>query len=210
VFIHAQRNMDVHVKHDSMENILNDRHQTIGSDGKNGKVGDQNEMVYRDKNLKVHRHSQEHIGGDQKLLVGGIDGDGNQDVSIKASRKEKVGADSHLTVVANRNELVGETWSITVGSNLQVQVGTNHALEAGQEIHLVAPTIVLEATTGMTLKVGGNFITLNPAGISIMGTILNLNSGGAPLDGSGSKPTAPAEPAEAQPTAPTPADSGKP
>ena len=209
VFIHAQRNMDVHVKNDSMENILHDRHQTIGVEGQGGKVGDQNELVYRDKSLQVHRHSQEHIGGDMKLLVGGIDGDGNQDIHIKATRKEKVDADSHLTVGGKRNEKVGDTWSITIGSDLQVNVGTNHALEAGQEIHLKSTNVIIEASTGLTLKVGGNFITLNPAGISISGTILNLNSGGAALSGAGVKAAAPAEPADAQPTKPTPADSGR-
>jgi type VI secretion system secreted protein VgrG len=209
VFIHAQRNMDVHVKNDSMETILHDRHQTIGAEGKGGKVGDQNEMIYRDKSLKVHRHSQEHIGGDLKLLVGGIDGAGNQDILVKANRKEMVDVDSHLTVGGKRNEKVGDTWSITVSKDLQVNVGTNHALEAGQEIHLKATQVVIEAATGLTLKVGGNFITLDMAGISVSGTILNLNSGGAALDGAGVKAEEPAKPAQAQPTQPTPADSGR-
>ncbi|HEX5751558.1 MAG TPA: type VI secretion system tip protein TssI/VgrG [Archangium sp.] len=210
VFIHAQRNMDVHVKNDSMENILHNRHQTIGSNGKDGKVGDQNELIYRDKSLKVHRHSQEHIGGDLKLHVGGIDGEGNQDVIIEAVRKEKVGADSHLTVGANRNEKVGETWSITVGQDLQVKAGANHALEAGQEIHLKSMNIIIEAGAGLTLKGPGGFITIDAAGISVSGTIINLNSGGAALSGSGASPTEPALPAEAQPVEPTPADKGRP
>ncbi len=212
VFIHAQRNMDVHVKHDSMENILHDRHQTIGTQGKDGKVGDQNELVFRDKSLKVHRHSQEHIGGDLKLLVGGIDGAGNQDVHIKATRREMVDADSHLTIGGKRHEHVGNTWFLSLGNDLQVKVGINHALEAGKEIHLSAPTVVIEASQGLTLKVGGNFITLSPTSISVMGAVLNLNSGGEALNGQGVKPTQPEmpeKPADAQPTEPTPADRGR-
>ncbi|MFY0582720.1 hypothetical protein ACN28S_58090 [Cystobacter fuscus] len=87
-------------------------------------------------------------------------------------------------------------------------MGINHALSAGNEIHLSAPTVVIEATQGLTLKVGANFITLNQASISVMGTVLNLNSGGAALDGQGVKPVKPEEPADAQPTEPTPADGG--
>ncbi|EPX61054.1 VgrG protein [Cystobacter fuscus DSM 2262] len=200
VFIHSQRNMDVHVKNDSLEDILNDRHQSIKRD--------QNEEVSRDKSLKVHRDSQEHVGGDVKLLVGGIDGPGHQHIHIKASRKELVDADSHLRVGGNRNERVGASWSLSVGEDLQVHVGLNHALAAGQEIHLSAPTVVIDATQGLTLKVGANFITLDPASISVMGTVLNLNSGGAALDGRGVKLTQPEAPADAQPTAPTPADDG--
>ncbi|OJH42801.1 hypothetical protein [Cystobacter ferrugineus] len=50
--------------------VQHDQHQTIGSQLEKDKVGDQNELIYRDKNLTVHRHHQEHIGGDMKLRVG--------------------------------------------------------------------------------------------------------------------------------------------
>jgi hypothetical protein len=44
--------------------------------------------------------------------------------------------------------------------------------------------VVIEAMTGMILKVGGNFITLNPAGVQIQGTMVMINSGGVALSGS--------------------------
>src|SRR5258708_1789843 len=62
IFIHSQRNMDVRVKKDSMERILNNRHQIIGDDS-DGKVGDQREMVYQDKHLNVKRDQIEQIEG---------------------------------------------------------------------------------------------------------------------------------------------------
>ena len=37
-------------------------------------------MIFRDKHLKVHRNQIEQIGGNMELLIGGIDGDGNQDI----------------------------------------------------------------------------------------------------------------------------------
>jgi len=198
----------VHVKNDSFENILHDRHQTIGSQLKNGKVGDQNEMVYRDKNLKVHRHSQDHIGGDMKLLVGGVDGDGYQDIVIKADKKELILKDSHLHVKANLNEQVDVTQSLTVGKDLQVKVGQKHALEAGKEIHLKSNTVVIEAASGITIKGPGGFITIDSSGISIKGTMVWINTSGAPIPGSGANPTAPTDAVEAVPTVPTLADDG--
>jgi type VI secretion system secreted protein VgrG len=209
VFMHAERNMDVHVKNDLMEVILHDRHQTIGSAGKKGKVGDQNEMVYRDKSLKVHRHSQEHVGGDLKLMVGGIDGKGNQDIVIKANRKELVLKNSHLHVVGNLNEAVDATQSLTVGTDLQVKVGAKHALEAGEEIHLKSTTVVIEAASGITLKAPGGFITIDAGGISISGTLVKINSGGSALSGSGASPVAPEDAEEAVPVVPTLADDGR-
>jgi len=208
IFMHAQRNMDVHVKNDSFENILHDRHQTIGSQLKDGKVGDQNEMVYRDKNLKVHRHSQEHVGGDMKLLVGGVDGEGYQDIVIKADKKELILKDSHLHVKGNLNEQVDVTQSLTVGKDLQVKVGQKHAMEAGKEIHLKSNTVVIEAANGITIRGPGGFITIDSKGISIKGTMVWINTSGAPIPGSGANPTAPKDAAEAVPTIPTLADDG--
>jgi type VI secretion system secreted protein VgrG len=209
VFMHAERNMDVHVKHDSLETIRHDRHQTIGSVGKAGKVGDQNELVFRDKSLTVHRNSHEHVGGDLKLLVGGIDGAGNQDIVIKADRKELVLKDSHLHVVGNLNEAVDATQSLTVGVDLHVAVGEKHALEAGKEIHLKSTKVVIEAASGITLKGPGGFITIDAGGISISGTLVRINSGGSALSGSGVKPTAPKDALEAVPVVPTLADDGR-
>jgi type VI secretion system secreted protein VgrG len=208
LFLHAERNMDVHVKNDSLENILHDRHQTIGSQGKNGKVGDQNELVYRDKNLTVHRHSQEHVGGDLKLLVGGIDGPGDVDIVIQSNRMELVNKNSHLHVKQNLNEKVEGTHSLQVGKDLHVKVGGLHALEAGQEIHLKSDKIIIEAATGITIQGPGGFITIDASGIAIKGTLVQLNTGGMALAGSGASPEEPVDAVPAEPTAPTPADDG--
>ncbi|OJT17380.1 hypothetical protein BO221_45515 [Archangium sp. Cb G35] len=207
-FMHAERNMDVHVKNDSFENILHDRHQTIGAEGKNGKAGDQNELVFRDKSLTVHRHSQEHVGGDMKLLVGGIDGPGDVDIVIKSNRMELVHKNSHLHVMQNLNEKVDGSQSLQVGGDLHMKVGGLHALEAGKELHLKSDKIIIEAASGITIKGPGGFITIDASGIAIKGTLVQINTGGAALSGSGVSPTDPTEAVEASPTVPTPADDG--
>jgi type VI secretion system secreted protein VgrG len=46
----------------------------------------------------------------------------------------------------------------------------------------------------LTLKVGGNFVNLNPGGVFIQGTMVMINSGGAPGAGSGASPQGPAAP----------------
>ncbi|OJH42372.1 type VI secretion system Vgr family protein [Cystobacter ferrugineus] len=208
IFMHAQRNMDVHVKNDSFENILHDRHQTIGSQGSGGKVGDQNELVYRDKSLTVHRHRQEQVGGDLKLLVGGIDGEGDVDIVIRSNRLELVHKDSHLHVKQSLNEKVDVDHSKTVGKDLHLKVGQLTALDSGKEIHLKSTKIVIEASSGITLKGPGGFITIDSRGVAIKGKLIQNNSGGSALTGSGSSPTHPADAVEAQPTVPTEADDG--
>jgi type VI secretion system secreted protein VgrG len=208
-FMHAERNMDVHVKNDSFENILHDRHQTIGSQGKKGKVGDQNELVYRDKSLTVHRHSQEHVGGNLKRYVGGIDGAGDVDIVIKSNRMELVHKNSHLHVKQNLNEKVDATRSLQVGKDLHVKVGQLNALETGREIHLKSNKIVVEAASGITIQAPGGFITIDAGGIAIKGAKVLINSGGSALSGSGVKPVTPTDAVEARPTVPALADDGK-
>jgi type VI secretion system secreted protein VgrG len=204
IFIHAERDTDTRVKHDCREIILHDRHLIVGD--KDKKQGDQREQVFQDKHLTIERHHTEQIKGNMQLLVGGGDG-GNQDIVIKKDKKELVEGDHHHHVKQARNEKVDGTQSLTVGMNQQEKVGQNHALEAGMQIHLKAGlTLILEAGTQLTLKVGGNFIDINPAGVSIQGTMVMINSGGGPGSGSGASPTAPQDAQEAKPTKPDEAD----
>ena len=61
--------------------------------------------------------------------------------------------------------------------------------------------VIIEAGAQLSLKVGGNFVSLGPEGVTIQGTIVMINSGGAAGSGSGSSPQSPQDPDEA--------DSGK-
>ena len=76
-----------------------------------------------------------------------------------------------------------------------MKFGGSGAIEAGQDMHIKAGmNMVLEAGMMLTLKVGGNFITLGPAGIDIMGTLVNINTAGSPGSGPGAQPQAPDAP----------------
>jgi type VI secretion system secreted protein VgrG len=57
--------------------------------------------------------------------------------------------------------------------------------------------VIIEAGTQLSLKVGGNFIDIGPSGVSIVGTMVMINSGGAAGSGPGSSPTDPKDPDEA-------------
>jgi type VI secretion system secreted protein VgrG len=139
----------------------------------------------KDLDTRLKHDSREYVGNNRSLMV-------TQD------QMEKVGGDLHEEVTGNFNQKVGQTLSLNVGQNLYEKSGTNFAHEAGQVIHLKAGmTVVLEAGTELTLKVGGNFIDINPSGISIVGTMVMINSGGAAGSGCGSSPTDPKKPDEA-------------
>jgi type VI secretion system secreted protein VgrG len=224
VFIHGERNMDIRVKNDCMERIVANRHLIVGGEKDGGKWGDQREKVYQDKHLKVDHDHIEQIEHNMELLIGN-----DLDVAIKANKREhvelnndlhigkdnreKIDGTSSLTVGRDLKEKIGQSASLEVGLDQNQKIGLTHALEAGMIIHLKSGlTLTLEAGMQMTLKVGGNFIDINPAGIFIQGTLVMINSGGAPGSGPGANPAAPEQARdakEAKPTVPDTADDSK-
>ncbi|MBM4039864.1 MAG: type VI secretion system tip protein VgrG [Planctomycetes bacterium] len=207
IYIHAEKDEDIRVENKCRELILNDRHLIVGCEKDGAKQGSQHEMVYVDKHIKVHRNHTEHIGGDMQLLVGGIDGPGDVDIVIKGESAELIEKDCHVHVKGNRKEKVDVDQSLTVGNNQQEKVGMNHALDAGQSIHLKGGmTVVIEAGMQLTIKGPGGFVDIGPSGVTIQGTLVKINSGGAAGTGGGSSPSAPADASEASPVEPAVAD----
>src|SRR6516162_8469095 len=108
LFLHAQRDFDLTTNNDSLARTYGNRHQIIGNDKDGQKTGDQQEEIYQDQHLTVNRNRIEQIGDSMQLLVGGIgQGQGNQDVVIKGTRKESVGQDDNLQVTGSRKEKIG-------------------------------------------------------------------------------------------------------
>jgi len=166
---------------------------------KYGGTDNYNELRFEDKKggeqifLRGEKDFDTRLKSDIREWVGN-----NRSLIVTQDQMEKAGGDLHSQVTGNTNQKVGQNWSLQVGQNLYEKSGANFAHEAGQVIHLKAgTTVVLEAGTELTLKVGGNFIDINSSGISIVGTMVMINSGGAAGSGCGSSPTSPKDPDEA-------------
>lgn len=151
------------------------------------------------------------IAGDIKLGVNGATG-----VEVKKDQQTKIGGTQSLDVSKDVKTKVGGKQSLTVGKDLHEKVGKLYAMDAGSEIHLKGgQKVIIEAGMQLSLKGPGGFIDIGPAGVTIQGTMVKINSGGAAGTGSGSQPDAPAAPEapekakdaeKAKPTAPTVAD----
>ncbi len=151
------------------------------------KKGSEQLFVHAEKNqdVRVKEDAVEWIGKDRHLIV-------------KSNQLEEVGGDKHLTVKGDQNEKVSGTVSLKADMDLQQKVGMKCGLDAGMEIHLKAGmNVIIEAGMSITLKAGGGFIVVGPAGVTISGTPVLINSGGAAGSGSGCSPDAPTSPKEA-------------
>jgi type VI secretion system secreted protein VgrG len=139
----------------------------------------------KDQDIRVKNDCKELIKHDRHLIV-------------ENDQYEKVKKDKHMQVQGDHNEKVDGTMSLKIGSDLQEKVGSNYALDAGMGVHIKAGmSAVIEAGTSVTMKVGGNFVNIGPSGVTISGTMVLINSGGAAGSGAGCNPDVPKDPKEA-------------
>jgi type VI secretion system secreted protein VgrG len=186
---------------------------------KQGSSSNFNELRFEDKkgeeDIYIHAEKDKttRIKHDQLKLVK------NEDhLIIEKDAREKRAADHHISLKGNRNEkLESGTLSLEIAKgDLLGKVKNKLAYDVGSEIHLKSgATIVLEADTKITLKVGSSHVTVEQAKITLDSTAIAIKGGGmieidaamtkvnsgvsagSAATGSGSSPTAPKDPKEA-------------
>jgi type VI secretion system secreted protein VgrG len=149
--------------------------------------GEEQVFVHAEKDfdLRVKNDRREWVGRDRHLWV-------------KRDRAEKVEGNVHLEVGKEHFEKTGTAWSVDAGKSIDAKAGMTIALDGGQAVHVKGGmNVVIEAGVQLTLKVGGNFVTIDPSGVSIQGTLVLINTGGAAGSGAGCSPGSPSTPKEA-------------
>ncbi len=176
---------------------------------KSGGTANFNELRFEDKKgseyiwLQAEKDFFRLVKNDSKHDIGN-----DEHTTIKNDRKEKVGNDQHLEVTNNLKEKIGGDAHLETGTDYAIKVGSQFSLKSGQDlageagtgvsfkagtdVHIKGGTnVTIEAGVTLTLKAGGSTVVLGPSGVSIVGTMVNVNSGGG---GSGASPVAPAAP----------------
>jgi len=205
IFINAEKDMDLRVENDSREYVKNDRHLIVHNN--------QQELVEADKHGHVKGKHFEKIEGDMSLQVAGKKMEkttGDQSLEVDGSQKEQVGGDVSLKISGDQKIQIVKGQSIQVGKTLNESFGENWASETAQTVHIKAGmTLILEAGMQLSLKGPGGFVDIGPAGVSIQGTMVLINSGGSAGSGPGASPQSPDPPdAPVDPKDPDTADDG--
>jgi type VI secretion system secreted protein VgrG len=205
IFMNAEKEMDLRVEKESREFVGANRHLVVKAN--------QQELVEGDKHGHVKGTHFEKIEGDMSLQINGkqmqkIGGD--QSIELDSDQKEKVVGNVSLQVGKDTMTQVGGNVSLQVGQSRNEKIGQTHAMEAVQTIHLKAGmTVIIEAGMQLSLKGPGGFVDIGPAGVTIQGTMVLINSGGAAGSGPGASPKSPANPdAPKDPKDPDVADDG--
>jgi type VI secretion system secreted protein VgrG len=206
--ITVSANRRKYVMKDELETTGQNRTEVTGKDRLEITRGNRTTIINKDRLKIVNQDEYERTLGNLMVYIAK-----DQDIVIFNDKREKVVKDSHLRVNGERRQRIKKKQSLTVGQDQHEKVGGEHALEAGKQIHLKAGTsLVIEAKNDLTIKGPSGFIRIDGKGVTIMGTMVRINSGGSPGSGSGSSPDAPDEAKEAivqDPGAPEPEDLNK-
>ncbi len=120
--------------------------------------------------------------------------DNDEHHSVDKESFTKIGKDHHQTVDKQHNLSVGKSHSRQAGKDTHIKAGKNYIAQA-QEIHLKAGMqLVIEAGTEVVMKAGSGLIALNPAGVTITGAMVKINSGGGGGAAKAASPEAPVAP----------------
>ncbi|MCD5979482.1 type VI secretion system tip protein TssI/VgrG [Pseudomonas quasicaspiana] len=133
--------------------------------------------------IRAQRNWSEHVLNDQSIQV-----DNQRQVKVTGlSSHELHGEEHHLTHGARKTQVLADD-SLTVVGNQHISVA-NHLVSAVQEIHLSAgQNMIVDATLSTTIKAGGHWISITPAGIF---TSVPILLGGVPLLGMPAVPLPP-------------------
>ncbi len=208
VFVHAERDLDVRVKNDSRESVLNDKHVTVGGKDDGERKGSYLEKVFQDKHVAVLGTLQEKVG-DAKLTVGGDEGGGNLDVYVTGSEKRTVGGHAEIRISRCRSTFVGEAEMLEANGDLGILGHQRVAIRGDGAATYSSRERVLIAAPDVAIGEGDNFIRITSSGVTIVGTMVMINSGGCRGEGTAFDPEPVGEADRAEPKVPTAADDAK-
>lgn len=113
-------------------------------------------------------------------------------LDVENERFSHIKANDHLTVDGEARQHTKGNQTLVVDGSLHVKTGQAWISESGNEIHIKAgQKVVIEAGAEITVKAGGSFIKVDASGVSLVGSAVNLNSGGSAGSGSGYAGSAP-------------------
>ncbi len=139
------------------------------------KKGKEQVFIHSQKRMdvRVRESLYETCGGNRQEVIGMRTDNcpgGNLAVSVGGNHDFHVKYDEFIGIDGKRNEAVKSEVVEDYQSSLATLVKTKAELNAME--------IVMEAKAKISFKVGGNCVVIDPSGVTIVGTLTKINSGG--------------------------------
>ncbi|MEI7369423.1 type VI secretion system tip protein VgrG [Pectobacterium sp. 1950-15] len=177
IYYHAQKDMDGVINNIHRQSVGRDQHLSVDQD--------QFQRVTRHRHRTIGKDDFENIGQDHHQEIGR-----SFIQKIGSSFKRFIGGGEITRIEGSRQTTMSGSEETLIGAHQRVLVNTDSYLKAAD--------IVLEAGQALTIKAPGGFIKIDSAGVTISGTIVKINDGGAAGVG-----TAPVSITPEDPTKPT-------
>lgn len=165
LFIHAEKDMEIHVKNDRLETVVHDRELVVENDKREHVKNERHETVESnhtetigaDRNLKVEGKEAKEVGDTLSLKVSG-------DVTEKFDAK-------HSETVSGDYKLKASNIVIEGTSNVTLKVGQSSiSIESGGIKIGTTGTIELEAASSVTVKGTAGVTVESSATLDVKGT----------------------------------------
>ncbi|CAG9194140.1 hypothetical protein PSP6_140024 [Paraburkholderia tropica] len=161
IYVHAQKDQNIHVNHDETTFIGNDRRENVEHDETIDIGHDRTESVGNDEQVSIGHNRMHTIGQDAMLSI-----ERNHTINIGKDRVEQVG--NHRKDQTTANHI------IDVGGHVEATVQGHHKLSAGQSIERQTQQYELKAGERAVLRGPGGSITIDDNGITIEGIAIKL------------------------------------
>jgi type VI secretion system secreted protein VgrG len=146
------------------------------------KTGEEHIYIHAEKDLIIQ------VEHDQMRIV-----DNDDDVKVTNNQKSEVGGSYSTHVKGASKEKVDGAKSVDVGGAYKEKSGGSRSIQAAALTVKTTGNIVLEGAM-ISLKGGGGTVVLDPSGVTIMGTLVRINSGGMALPAMPDSPDSPDDP----------------
>ncbi|AZD09024.1 VgrG protein [Pseudomonas chlororaphis] len=147
----GQEKIYLRAQRDIEQLILNDSDTRIGNDRREQITRDSHSLIGNDRFDQVDSNSSNLVKGDERHTTQGV-------------RNTQIGGNELLSISGNGSITVGGTWVV----------------QAGPQARVSATHVVVDASTSLTLKAGGQHIVITPGGIF---SSVPIVQGGAPVAG---------------------------
>ncbi|HLO42552.1 MAG TPA: type VI secretion system tip protein VgrG [Phycisphaerales bacterium] len=164
VFLNAQKDLEVRVKHDRHESIENDRHLVVGND--------RFEHVKHDQHVKIDNERVEEVAKDYSTKIGG-----KEMRSVAETLSLKVSKDVAEEFDASASRTVKQKYSVKAdeivlegGTHVTIKVGGCHVSIDSSGITIAGAKIELESKGDITMKANANISAEATGQMSLKGT----------------------------------------
>ncbi|MDN7911494.1 type VI secretion system Vgr family protein [Burkholderia cepacia] len=172
IYVHAQKDQNIHVNHDETTFVGNDRNEQVEHDETIAIGNDRKETVGHDEQVTIGQDRRHDIGQDDFLSIGR-----NHTIHTGKDRTEEVGNHRRDKTAANH--------TADIGGHLTQRVQGRAELEAGQAIRHRTKVYEIQAAELLEVKGPGGTVRIDNGGITLEGVAIRVkgpmtqNSGGA-------------------------------